>query len=157
MTATILKPRLIDHPALLIAGFREYFSDPNAIPAQWQRLAPYLGSIPGQVGRAAYGVCFQDDTGLDYLSGVEVDDVHSLRSDFQFVEIPAQRYAVFLHEGHVSQLYDTLCNIWNEWLPASGNKHSRPNHGGTAFFERYGEGFDPLTGRGDMQVWIPIE
>jgi predicted transcriptional regulator YdeE len=26
-----------------------------------------------------------------------------------------------------------------------------------AFLERYGEAFDPRTGMGDVEVWVPVE
>ncbi|HLH02496.1 MAG TPA: GyrI-like domain-containing protein [Bryobacteraceae bacterium] len=159
MTASTSKARLVNQPALLIAGLRGHFSssDPTGIPAQWQRLAPHLGSIPGQVGRVAYGVCLATSPGFDYISGVEVREGGSLPDGFQAVEIPAQRYAVFAHEEHVSQLFETISKIWSTDLAAAGYRYRQPLPGGVSFFERYGEGFDPLTGRGDMEIWVPVE
>src|SRR5712671_5871619 len=45
-------PRLVNDRTLLIAGLGERYSSETSagIPAQWQRFAPYLGNIPGQVG-----------------------------------------------------------------------------------------------------------
>ena len=66
-------PRLVNGRTLLIAGLSERYSSETSagIPAQWQRFAPYLGNIPGQVGRTAYGVvCNGDDSGnTDYSLG----------------------------------------------------------------------------------------
>lgn len=51
-------PRFENGRTFLIAGLSQrYNSETSAgIPAQWQRFGPYLGHIPGQVGRVAYGV-----------------------------------------------------------------------------------------------------
>lgn len=42
--------------------------------------------------------------------------------------------------------------VWNEWLPRSGHL---PVHGPE--FEVYGEGFDPRTGPGGIEVWTAIQ
>ena len=44
---------------------------------------PYIGNIPGQIGRTAYGVCCNSDEegNFDYICGVEVAD---------FSELPAE-------------------------------------------------------------------
>jgi AraC family transcriptional regulator len=69
-------PRAENLKTLLIAGLSERYNSETCagIPAQWQRFAPYLGHIPGQVGRTAYGVvCNSDDAGnTEYISGVEL-------------------------------------------------------------------------------------
>src|SRR5579864_8643997 len=46
-------PRIVNGKTLLVAGLGERYSSETcaAIPAQWQRFVPHLGSIPGQVGR----------------------------------------------------------------------------------------------------------
>jgi len=152
------EPRLENGKPLLIAGLRGHLTSANweGIPAQWQRFGSYLGKIPGEVGRAAYGLCFQVPNGIDYLSGVEVSGGSGLPSEFSLVSIPAQKYVIFPHHEHVSKLRSTLDTIWDKWLPASGHEFAHPAVGAPGFFERYGEGFDPRTGMGDIEVWIPI-
>jgi AraC family transcriptional regulator len=51
-------PRIESHGAIAIAGFGARFTgeDKAGIPALWQRLHPYLGNVPGQIGTAAYGL-----------------------------------------------------------------------------------------------------
>ena len=67
------------------------------------------------------------------------------------VRIPEQRYAVFTHRDHISTIRRTVNTIWNHWLPASGLKAAdAPN------FERYDENFDPLTGNGGLEIWVPV-
>ncbi len=102
-------PLFVDGGTLLIAGLSErYNSEASAhIPAQWQRFAPHLGHIPGQIGRAAYGViCNSDDAGnADYICGVEVSDAARLPPEFTRLRIPEQRYAVFFFTVATSQQF----------------------------------------------------
>lgn len=151
-------PRIVTGKLLLIAGLRGHFTPATwaGIPEQWQRFASYLGKIPGQVGRITYGLCFNRPNGIDYLSGVEVSAIDHLPHEFSHVSIPAQQYAVFPHREHVSKLRHTLEAIQREWLPESGYQTSKASPNAPDFFERYGEGFDPQTGTGDIEVWIPL-
>ena len=68
-----------------------------------------------------------------------------------FVDIPASRYAVFTHSGHISDFPKTVYTIWNKYLPDAGLEPA-----GTPDFELYDRRFDPDTGRGDVEIWIPI-
>ena len=149
-------PRFQDGKLMLIAGLSERYTceTSSGIPAQWQRFAPRIGNIPGQVGRTAYGVrCNSDDEGsMDYLCGVEVSDFSSLPADLSRLCIPAQRYAVFSHRDHISRIRSTWHTIFSQWLPESGYEVvDAPD------FEQYGEEFDPRTGTGLVEIWIPIK
>jgi AraC family transcriptional regulator len=66
------------------------------------------------------------------------------------MRIQAQSYAVFLHRGHV----DALPQTWQQaldWLAHSDYESAhRPD------FERYGAAFDPLTGSGEVEVWLAV-
>jgi AraC family transcriptional regulator len=148
-------PRVENSRPLLIAGLRSRFADQpwNGTPELWQQFVPHLGRIAGQVGRTAYGLCFLLPNGVDYLAGVEVSGLAGLPGDFATVSIPAQKYLVFPHREHVSKLHLT-CEGISEWLPASGHEAAK-TPGTPDFFERYTEEFDPLTGMGGIEVWIP--
>ena len=88
-------------------------------PELWQRFAPYLGNIPGQVGNVAYGVRYNsDDEGnLDYMAGVEVSSFDGLPKELTRLRIPAKRYAVFVHRAHIAEVRRTHYTIWSQWLP----------------------------------------
>jgi AraC family transcriptional regulator len=148
-------PRFQTGKAFLVAGIGErYTCDSSAaIPGQWQRFHQSVENIPGRIGKVAYGVCCNgDDAGnFDYIAGVEVSDFSDLPREFSRVRIPEQRYAVFTHRDHISTVRRTINTIWNHWLPASGLKAAdAPN------FERYDENFDPLTGNGGLEIWLPV-
>lgn len=149
--------RFEDGKPMLIAGLHQRYTDATAgdIPSLWRRFALHLGGIPGQVDRVAYGVVSNmagSDSGFDYIAGVEVSQTNSLPEGFESISLPAHRYAVFAHGGYVSELKDTIKGIWNDWLPASGYKPSTM----PGLLERYGHGFNPLTGLGDIEVWVPV-
>ena len=73
------------------------------------------------------------------------------RANSASVRIPEQKYAVFTHRDHISTIRRTVNTIWNHWLPASGLKAAdAPN------FERYDDNFDPLTGNGGLEIWVPV-
>jgi AraC family transcriptional regulator len=148
-------PRFVTGKPLLVAGIGERYSCENGagIPGQWQRFHQQVENIPARIGKLAYGVCCNgDDAGnFDYIAGVEVSDFSDLRREFSTVRIPKQRYAVFSHRDHISTIRRTINTIWNHWLPASGLKAAdAPN------FERYDEKFEPLTGDGGLEIWIPV-
>jgi AraC family transcriptional regulator len=152
---TLQPPRFLTGKPLLIAGFSERYTCESSagIPAQWQRFLPHFNHVPGQVGRVAYGVTYNaDDEGnMDYLCGVEVPDFSRVPADWARLRIPEQRYVVFHHPGHIAGIRRTWSTIWTSWFPASGHEPADgPN------FERYGENFDPQTGNGGVEIWIPI-
>ena len=148
-------PRFTTGKPLLIAGLGERYSCESAagIPGQWQRFHQSVADIPGRIGNVAYGVCCNgDDAGnFDYIAGVEVSDFSDLPREFASVRIPEQKYAVFTHRDHISTIRRTINTIWNQWLPASGMKAAD-----APSFERYDEKFDPLTGNGGLEIWIPV-
>ncbi len=148
-------PRFETGKPLLVAGIGERYSCDSgaAIPGQWQRFHQSVADIPERVGTVAYGVCCNgDDAGnFDYIAGVEVMDFSDLPRDFSRVRIPEQKYAVFTHRDHVSTIRRTINTIWNEWLPASGLKAAD-----APSFERYDASFDPVSGNGGLELWIPV-
>jgi AraC family transcriptional regulator len=147
-------PRIETVGSLLIAGLSTRVTATAAtdLPALWQRFGSHLGKIPGQVGPTAYGVCRQDDAGgVEYLCGVEVRDGSELPAGFSQWRLPAHRYAVFPHPGHVSTLRDTVDAAFGTGLTKAGYLPAR-----SAFFERYGAEFDAATGTGGMEIWIPV-
>ena len=150
-------PRFETAKAFLVAGIAERISCDNGatIPGMWARFHQEVADIPARQGndQVAYGVCCNgDDSGnFDYIAGVEVSDFSDLARRFGRIRIPEQRYAVFTHTDHIASIRRTVNAIWNQWLPSSGYKAAdAPN------FERYDEKFDPVTGNGGFEIWIPV-
>lgn len=152
-------PRVEERKELLIAGLRGRYEMKSAgqIPEQWKMFAPYIEKIEGQVGKCAYGVVKMVAAAkFDYLSGVEVSRAAGLPVPLIGLRVAAHKYLIFSYRDHVSKMKDTIGAIWNEWLPASTYKVAS----GTdvpAMVEFYGADFDPRTGMGTMELWIPIQ
>ena len=157
-TATLDAPRVETRGPLTVAGFAQTYrcDGPNDIPALWQRLAPFIGNVPGEVGCGGYGVASGMISGKDsyqYLAGVAVKDASGLPGGFTAVEVPERRYAIFVHRGHAAALPDTTRAILSEHLPRMGLKPA----GEPGLIETYDERFDPRTGSGEIELWIPVK
>jgi AraC family transcriptional regulator len=150
-----LSPRFEDRKAFKVVGFNRRFSMQNTagIPALWQSFGQHLGSIPGEVPGAAYGVCYnQEGDYFDYLCGVEVRSAFDVPQEFVALEVPPNRYAIFHHGGHVTDIHAIMRAILSDWLPASGRQAAE-----APLFECYGREFDPRTGAGGFDVHLPLK
>jgi AraC family transcriptional regulator len=156
MALGLSAPTFRQGTGLLIAGLNETSGTGTrgTVPRHWERLAPHLGKVPGQVRPDAYGVCHAagPDCRFEYLAGVAVSSADRLPAGFTTVQVGARRYAVFTHPGHVSSLPATIDAIWTKWAPDCG----LPAAHGAPCLERYTPEFDPGTGLGGMEVWIPL-
>ena len=150
-----LSPRFEDRKAFKVAGFSRRFSMQNTaeIPGLWQSFGQHIGSIPGEVPGVAYGVNHNaDGDSFDYLCGVEVRSASDLPQGFVVLEVPSNRYAIFHHGGHVTNIHAIMRAIFSDWLPASGHQAAA-----APLFERYGREFDPRTGAGGFDVYVPLK
>lgn len=149
-------PRIESLGAIDIVGIPKLLTTEtrDQLPHLWERFVKWIGHVPHQVGRRAYGVIRNNDKGRGfyYLAGVEVSSTAAIPNDLRLVSLPAQRYAVFNHPHHVSSLFQTMCAIYSRWLP-----HSEIALADSACFELYGENFDTATGLGQIEIWLPIE
>lgn len=153
----LLEPtRIADGHAMLLAGLRRHHGFAEAvatIPAQWEDFRR-LGPLPGQRDTVVYGVVcgsVPERETFEYLSGVEVASFDGLPRELGRMRVPAQRYAVFTHRGHVAALRATWDAIWREWLPRSGEQPAN-----TPDFERYDARYDAAAGTGAIEIWFPI-
>lgn len=123
------------------------------VPLQWAQLMG-ASPLPGQCNEVGYGVRDIADVGkpiVRYAATVEVAQDAPLPDGAIAIEVPAASYAVFAGFDHVADLRAMWGRIIREWLPTAPCQIAW-----TPAFERYGEGFDPLMGRGDMSLWVPV-
>lgn len=160
---TSIKPKRIEEDAesMTVAGLSaDYlFSEPMNPSDQWREFSAHLGRIPGQKENVAYGICFDldDGKGIEYVTGVEVSDGirgADLPDNFELKQLSSLIYVVFDHDGPVSKIQQTCDTIWQKWLPESD--YEQPAEA-DFFFERYGENYNPEKGKGDIEIWIPVE
>ena len=158
-TIDLAPPTYRNVEAMLIAGIRQYYryEERGGIPAQWQRFNQHFGYIPDQIGHSAYGVCSvagpDDKDGFDYTCAVAVKSLDELPEGFVGLRMPARRYAVFLHKEHISKIGSTCAAIYSEWQPKTPEKVAE---GPLMMIEHYDERFDPKTGEGGVEIWVPL-
>ena len=149
-------PRFVSGDPMLVVGLveRHSFGATQGIPAQWQRFMKHYAEIPDKVQPIPLGISanMDDDGNFEYMAAVQVSKASDLPKALRQWRIPAQHYAVFRHDAHVSTISQTYSAIWNEWLPANGR---RAANGPT--IERHLETFDTRTGLGGVEIWIALE
>ena len=151
---TLDDPRYENIGELNIVGISRYYPFENVgeIPDQWQSFAPKIPQIVTGGTPETYGVIYNGgDESFDYLSGAELPAGKETPKNMVALKIPAQTYAVFWHSGHVATLRETCDAIWSDWLPSSGKTVVE-----APWFERYGAQFNPVTGSGGLEIWIPV-
>jgi AraC family transcriptional regulator len=124
------------------------------MPAQWKEFLR-MGMPPGRVGTATYGVICSGDPKartVEYMTAVEVAAFEGVPAEYGRVRVFPQTYAVFTHRDHVSTIGKTWDAIWNDWLPRSGHQTAPAPD-----FELYDERFDPRTGAGEIEIWVPVQ
>jgi AraC family transcriptional regulator len=149
-------PRFVSGNPMLVVGLveRHSFGATQGIPGQWQRFMQHYADIPDKVQPIPLGISanMDDDGNFEYMAAVEVSKASDLPKGLQQWRIPAQHYAVFRHDAHVSTIGQTYSAIFNAWLPAHGR---RAANGPT--IEHHLETFDPRTGLGGVDIWVPLE
>lgn len=155
MNVALAAPRIAETPLLLIAGLSRRYTPTTmaGIPSQWQQFAPYIGHVPTQMGSEAYGACINTDGegNMEYLCGVAVSSFDGIPQEFATLRIPPQRYAVFTHEGHIYSIRATWQAVFTTGLPDLGERIADAPD-----FEKYDDRFDPRTGNGTVEIWIPL-
>lgn len=132
----------------------------SVIPGFWQKFSPYRGWIPGQIDRTSYGALLeglQGENSFDYLTAVEVSSLDKIGPDWDHFQIPRQRYAIFPHRDHVSELRQTLHSIFAHSLPALNLAAKRRSAETPLLLERYDANFNLDTGWGNIEVWVPVD
>lgn len=148
------EPRTEQHPALrLVGAICDYaFVDGDmlrALPMQWAAFGPLIPSPPEGGEPTSFGVALAtDDPGcFRYMTAYPLAAGDAAPARLSLLTVPAGTYLVFRHEGHVSTLNRTV---------SAACAGRRPVKGFPGFLEYYGPGFDPETGLGDMEVWLPL-
>jgi AraC family transcriptional regulator len=149
-------PRLVSEPEIRAVGLQAHYSyDATAgIPGQWQRFMTLATAIPHRRPGIPIGIASGVDAegNFDYICATEVTAFSTTPPDCVRVAIPPHRYAIFEHRGHVATIQQTYAAIWDDWLPT----HHLASADAPGI-ERHKDTFDPRTGNGGVDIWIPIE
>lgn len=145
-------PRLIDCTHFQVAGIgmRHSRDSGGAIPGQWAQLNREWPT-PAPV---SFGMCCNsdDEGGFDYIAALPVNALPSVPAHWQRVDVPARRYLVAWHGGHISTIRSTWFWLLDQYLPASDlHLANAPD------LERYDTRFDEHTGHGGVEIWLPVD
>ena len=132
---------------------------PESRPSIKARCAPTAGDAYAKLGlleaaieRLQQGFCVYDRELRLVQCNRRYAEMHGLPPELTQLTITPQRYAVFTHDGHISEISRTWMDIFGVWLPQSGREVAP-----APSFECYGEAFDPKVAIGNVEIWIAIK
>lgn len=148
-------PDIVEKPAFSVVGLQYRGKNENDEIAQvWNELVPRIRDIESPTpSMVSYGVITEFDESaneMEYVAGVEVDDVSEVPDGMVSVDVPAQTYAVF--PTTLPALHETIRHIYDEWLPDSDYERSAGPE-----FELYDEDFDSDDDDSELYLYIPVE
>lgn len=155
-TRTSLKVhRYVDAGEMLFVGMGQHFSfaATQHITAQWERFMPHYCEIENRADDVPWGVNanLDDDGTFDYFSAVKVSRISSVPKGMQGLTLPPRTYAIFQHTAHISTISQTYTAIWNDWEPPNGRAIAD-----AASLEGHLPSFNPRTGLGGVELWVPV-
>lgn len=156
-----MEPKFIETEEIRVIGMMANFNDETkkGIPDLWSTFAPRMGEIAARIEGTTYGVCFPaalDEDNFDYMAAVPAENFDDVPEGMVARTIPPHRFAVFTHKTGDDTLHNDLQKsvqyIWGTWLPNSGYEHAR-----VPDFELYDARMDPMTGKGEFDLYIPVK
>lgn len=153
---TLPAPHLESRDAFEVTGMSDHFtfgSIPTIPAALWAAMNDREDEIVS-VQPCAYGISYDTTMGegFRYLAGYATALGAAVPAGMTLLKVPPGNYAVFVHDGHVSQIHQTMPSIFDSGLPDVGlTARAAPE------VEIYDNRFDPKTGLGPVELWIPVE
>lgn len=156
------EPLIIEIESKKLIGFSVEMSlIENNTQTVWKKLMPRLKEVVNlessdlfslQIYPKNYYSHFLPETTFFKWAAVEVKKFDAMPNGFEKLELPAGKYAVFLHKGNTEMFVKTAQYIYGEWLPKSGFQLDDRPH-----FELLGDkylGHD--IPNSEEEVWVPI-
>lgn len=147
--------RIVEMPVLHLVGLEGRFTRDTiaGIPALWEKFIPRLREIKRRKGWITYGACIgTPEEELEYTAAAEVDEPGPVPDGMVALTLGAGPYALFTHTGHIRDIGKTWDAIRREWMKEEGYIHRKAHD-----FERYDERWNPKTGEGPVDIYLPIE
>lgn len=157
-----LEPTIVHQKKRLIVGIRTQFysidSEKNNVaeklPALWDNFLSRLDEIQNTTNGTCYGALYrasEDGEQLNYIAGIEVDNIDSIPNGMMSMSVPECQYAQFTHSGEVAKLDSTVNYIYSNWLLKSKYKHTYGPD-----LELYGSDYHPTSKDSIIHYAIPI-
>jgi len=157
------EPEIVELNSMVVVGLQSLISmKDNVISELWTRLEQTgceieNPTIPGVYFGVSWG--YQEQTKGDmssarffHMVGAPVDSLGDLPEGFTFKNIPAHRYAKFIHQGSIKKLMDTYNHIFMEWLPNSEYLY----HETATDIEWYDHRFKGEGEDSEFDIYIPV-
>lgn len=139
---------------MLLIGLRQkhsFASLASEIPKQWVAFKTAFELARKSV--VTYGViCGVDQDSMEYMCGVEVPSFDIAPAKAGKLIVPQQKYAVFMHEGHITEIGESWDAILHQLMPALKLEDAH-----TPSFERYDQRYNAMSGNGVVEIWCPIK
>ena len=147
-----MKPRIIYKAGFTVTGLAldgdRQLQDREGL---WERLGERFREIPQADPDVGYGVVWtRPEDGVRYLAGLSSGPGASPQG-MVTQRFNAQLYAVFHHTGSISNLPDTVTQVFEVWLPQVVYEVS-----GAYYFEVYDERFEPGEVDSIVFLWVPV-
>ena len=134
----------------------------NKTQPLWQKFMTCRSQIINSVGPDLYSIQVYDNL-LDVRNfnpaheftkwaATEVVDFSNVPEGMEILELSGGTYAVFLHQGSLSEFQKTFQNIFAEWLPSTQYHLDHRPH-----FEVLGEKYKNNHPDSEEEVWIPVK
>lgn len=150
----IAPPTIEKRGAFKIAGIaaRHRQGDYAGLPRQWGRLAASAPPSVTNARPALFSARHNDDPEwFDYICGVMPTADRALPHAFNSLQIAAADYLIFRQNQHVSAIGRVFTAIYGRWLLESDHDIA-----GAPIIEHYPTTFDPPTGNGGFEIWLPL-
>ncbi|HEY3301168.1 MAG TPA: GyrI-like domain-containing protein [Methylophilaceae bacterium] len=148
------EPRIEYGNEMRLIGLRQKHTLTNLateIPKQWVAFKTEFELA--RRSAVTYGViCGVSQESMEYMCGVEVPSFDAAPANAGKLIVPIQKYAVFLHEGHISEIGASWDTILHQLMPTLKLEDAH-----TPSFERYDHRYDAMSGNGAVEIWCPIQ
>jgi len=157
-----MQPEIVIRGAELAIGMGASFKPKSTseIAQLWGRFVSRMHEIKNAKAGYTLGICSMEHPSVQkgdgdcfvYIAAVPVHKVEDIPEGMVLCELKPSQYARFTHKGQIMDIAHTVDYIWGTWATQSNRKLKKAPD-----FELYDERFDPRTGAGEVDIYVPIE
>lgn len=155
-----MEPKIVNRPAFKVIGLSYVGKNEHGeISVMWGEFNKRAHLVKSINDKEAFGLCFSTVEGgaqpgeFEYVAGFEVADNKNIPAGMVYRQVPAYKYAAFIHHGKLDKLGETYQYIYNTWLPQSGLQL----HPDKFDMEVYGEEFKLGADESKFYILVAIQ
>ncbi len=148
-------------PKYLVGMHMNMSLSDNRTPELWQKFMPRRAEVGNRKSKDFISMqvyeehetnLFSPSTLFTKWAVVEVTDNAKVPDGMESYYLHGGLYAVFIHNGPVTEFPKTMKYIFGSWLPGSEYELDSREH-----FEVLPEAYQPMDPKAREEVWIPIK